>query len=73
MSAITKNLNWQILTKNIDTFKRLDGLKMKNVNIMWIHQFLGEGGQIKGEYFGGGLGGWHLDAHYDQSLIHAGT
>ena len=56
MSAITKNLNWQILTKNIDTFKRLDGLKMKNVNIMGIHQFLGEGGQIKGEYFGGGLG-----------------
>ena len=57
MSAITKNLNWQILTKNIDTFKRLDGLKMKNVNIMGIHQFLWEGGQIKGEYFGGGLGG----------------
>ena len=42
LSAIAKNLNWQILTKNLVTFKRQDGLKMKNVNIMGIHQFLGE-------------------------------
>ena len=45
LSAITKNLNWQISTKNIVTFKRQYGLKMKNVNIMGVHQFLGEGGQ----------------------------
>ena len=27
LSAITKNLNWQILTKNLVTFKRQDGVK----------------------------------------------
>ena len=26
-SAITKNLNWEILTKNLVTFKRSDGVK----------------------------------------------
>ena len=26
-SAITKNLNWDILTKNLVTFKRWDGVK----------------------------------------------
>ena len=25
--VITKNLNWEILTKNIATFKRWDGVK----------------------------------------------
>ena len=44
LSAITKNLNWQISTKNIVTFKRQYGLKMKNVNITGVYQFLGEGG-----------------------------
>ena len=47
LSAITKNLNWQISTKNIVTFKRQYGLKIKNVNIMGVHQFLGEGGGSK--------------------------
>ena len=47
LSAITKNLNWQISTKNIVTFKRQYGLKMKNVNIMGVLQFLGEGGSKK--------------------------
>ena len=47
LSAITKNLNWQISTKNIVTFKRQYGLKMKNVNIMGVLQFLGEGGVKK--------------------------
>ena len=50
LSAITKNLNWQISTKNIVTFKRQYGLKMKNVNIMGVHQFLGEGGGVKKIY-----------------------
>ena len=27
LSAIAKNLNWQILTKNLVTFKRQDGVK----------------------------------------------
>ena len=31
-SVITKNLNWEILAKNLATFK--DGLRMKNFNIM---------------------------------------
>ena len=42
---ITENLNWQISTKNIVTFKKQYGLKMKNFNIMGVHQFLEEGGQ----------------------------
>ena len=29
-SAITKNSNWEILTKNFVTFKRLDGVNDKN-------------------------------------------
>ena len=31
LSAITKNLNWRVLTQNLVTFKRQDGLKLKNV------------------------------------------
>ena len=38
-----KNLNWQILTKNLVTLKDRMRLKMKNVNIMGVHQFLREG------------------------------
>ena len=26
-SVLTKNLNWEILTKNVVTFKRWDGIK----------------------------------------------
>ena len=37
LSLITKNLNWEILTKNLVTFNRLDGLRMKNFNIMRVH------------------------------------
>ena len=37
-SVITKNLNCEILTKNLVTFKRYGmGLRMKNFNIMWVH------------------------------------
>ena len=32
---ITKNLNWETLTKNLVTFKRWDGLK-DGVNIMGV-------------------------------------
>ena len=27
VSVITKNLNWEVLTKNLVTFKRWDGVK----------------------------------------------
>ena len=43
-SATTKNLNWEILTKNSVTFKDEMGLRMKNFNIMGAHwkiRFLG--------------------------------
>ena len=55
LSAITKNLNRQILTKNIFTFKRQYRLKIKNVNIMRVHQFLGEEGGVKKIYIYGEL------------------
>ena len=29
-SVVTKNLNWEILTKNLVTFKGYDGVKDKN-------------------------------------------
>ena len=29
-SVITKNLNWEVLTKNSVTFKRSDGIKNEN-------------------------------------------
>ena len=30
LSLITKNLNWEILTKNLVAFKRWDGVKDEN-------------------------------------------
>ena len=30
LSVITKNLNWQILNKNLVTFQRWDGVKDEN-------------------------------------------
>ena len=36
-SVMTKNLNWEILTKNLVTFKRWDGDKDENFNIMVVH------------------------------------
>ena len=30
-SVVTKNLNWEILTKNLVTFKRQDGVKDEKV------------------------------------------
>ena len=34
ISVITKNLNWEILTKNLVLLKDGMGLRMKNLNIM---------------------------------------
>ena len=36
-SVITKNLNWEILTKSLVIFKRLDGVKDENFNIIVVH------------------------------------
>ena len=36
-NVITKNLNLEILTKNLVTFKRWDGIWMKNFDNMGIH------------------------------------
>ena len=43
--VIIKNLNWEILTKNLVTFKRWYGVKDKNFDILgasWKTQFLRE-------------------------------
>ena len=55
-SILTKNLNWEILTKNLITFKRWDEIK-KNVNIMELTekiQFLGGGGRLQKKHYIGG-------------------
>ena len=55
-SVINKNLNWEILTKNLVTFKRWDGVKMKNLNIIRVHwktRFLGGGLLTRKQYIGG--------------------
>ena len=36
-SALTKNLNWKIFTKNLVTSKRWNAIKMKYFNIMEVH------------------------------------
>ena len=36
-SVIPKNLNWEILTKNLVIFKRWMGIRMKNLNIIGVH------------------------------------
>ena len=53
-SMITKNLNWETLTKNSVTFKRWDGVK-NEVNIMGVRWFLGGGGGHKNTKILGGL------------------
>ena len=36
-SILTKNLNWENLTKKLVTFKRWDGIKDGYFNIMGVH------------------------------------
>ena len=45
-SVVTENLNWEVLTKNSVTFKRRDGVKDQNFNIM--------GDSLKNPIFKGG-------------------
>ena len=58
LHVITKNLNWEILAKSLVTFKRWDGVKMKNF-IIWVYRkikFLrGEGGFHEKPIYRGGL------------------
>ena len=54
-SAIAKNLNWEILTKNLVAFKRRDGVKDEKFNITGVHWkiwFLGWE-FMKKQYIGG--------------------
>ena len=36
-SVVTKNLNWEILTKNLGTFKRQNEIKDEKFIIMGVH------------------------------------
>ena len=54
-SAITQNLNWKIVTENLVTFKRWDGVKNKKFEITEKSVFFGGGGVVtKTQYMGGG-------------------
>ena len=35
LSVVSKNLNWEILTKNLVTFRRWDGVKEERNLILW--------------------------------------
>ena len=37
LSDVTKNSNWEILPKNLVTFKRQEVLRMENFNILGVH------------------------------------
>ena len=39
-SVITKNLNWEIVTKNLILLKDGIGLRIKNFNIMGVHRII---------------------------------
>ena len=47
-SYISKNLNWEILTENLVTFKRWDGAKHEKILISWRfrEKFDGAGGGV---------------------------
>ena len=54
-SVLTKNSNQDILTKNLVTFKKQDGVKDESFNIFRLYQkiwFLGDGLRKK-QYVGG--------------------
>ena len=45
-SVITKNSNWETLTKNLVLFKRQDGVKVEKLEYFW--------GSLKNQIFRGG-------------------
>ena len=59
-SVITKNLNWEILTKNSATFKRWDWVKNGK---FWYY-----GGSLKNPIFRGGAGGCPKN-HYTRGIV----
>ena len=51
LSDVTKNSNWEILPKNLVTFKRQEVLRMENFNILGVHRKLRLlGGFSKNQY-----------------------
>ena len=53
-SAITKNLNWEILAKNLATFKTWDGIKdEKFYHYVGSLKYLIRGGVTKNQYIDG--------------------
>ena len=57
-SYISKNLNWEILTENLVTFKRWDGAKHEKILISWRFRekfdgARGGGWVTKNQYIGG--------------------
>ena len=49
-SVVTKNSNWEILTKNLVTLQRWDGVKDEKLPYFGVHW--------KVQFFGGCPGGW---------------
>ena len=70
-SVLTRNLNWEILTKNLVTFKRWDGVKDEKYE---KPRYRGELPKRRGPWtvcwfkrrgLGEKEGSWYLNAHYD--------
>ena len=59
-SVITKNINWEILTKNLVTFKRWEGVKSELWGFIEISNF--RGFYEKPIYWGDCLGKKGLDS-----------
>ena len=58
LSVIAKNSNWEILTNNLVTFKKLDGVKDEKLQFLGVHwkiQLLG--GKFTKNQHTGGIGG----------------
>ena len=55
LSVITKNLNWEILTRIWLLLKDGMGSKMENFNIVWLHWKIPKCGEFmkKKQYIGG--------------------
>ena len=65
---ITKKLNWQILTKNLVSFKRWDGVKDEKFQYYWpsLKNLIFKGGS---QNFGVFEGSWYPNAHYDDKSV----
>ena len=54
-SVLTKNLNWEILTENLVTFKKWDGVKDEKFQYHWcsLKNPVFRGSLTKNQYIGG--------------------